>query len=522
MSDPGGVAGTTLEVALHSVYKQRKGGHTPKAKGLPHGEDPLGLATALFTVGSGAALAPHDRKAQSPFRPAGGWLNPADLQEDPKRIDLLQEAPGQVACLPFAVAVPFNQSAGSSIEGPPLAHIERCMGHVTKPLGFSGNVVTKAGDLGVLALRQSLGLADRMIPAVPPELNPLPIHPITIAYEHPTPVLDQNRKGFLGSPRMDHEESHFSAHYAPGPHKRSVFYPGGLIDVVEFSTAIYLPHRIIMESDGLGDPINELVGRLLADGETKYRAAEIMNYKATFAVAGCKLPDKCGEPRAGDSEILRGQLTLVYCAAVKASPFMKHKVGDLRANLGKLDHLMSTEREELSKLAVTERKPVWLRYDCLCGLHNRMAMPLATFLAPWLFAELLLQLLLERAVARRRLVGDSGVRAQLPLQFFIPGDHRLILATKQHQISTNGPRYHLPLYLREFWRALWGCQPRGESVEVELLSGLLGVRAFVYAPAYRQKRMPDLVARLFSSPPKKPPPTSYPRDQLPNTSRFSA
>lgn len=133
--------------------------------------------------------------------------------------------------------------------------------------------------------------------------------------------------------------------------------------------------------------------------------------------------------------------------------------------------------------------------------------------------------MLKRPVARRRFVGRGGVRAQCPLKFLHPADQRLILAMKQQQISTNGPRCHPPVSLREHRRAFWANRSRGESVEIQRLGVPSGVGAFVHfqytaqiAQKYKEKRRAKPVSskKLFRLL-QNPPPSGYPCDQLPNT-----
>lgn len=95
-----------------------------------------------------------------------------------------------------------------------------------------------------------------------------------------------------------------------------------------------------MRWDRLGDPIDQLLDRPLADGYAKHRATEILHRTVAVALGACHLPDQCGEPRTLACGMLRGRLSLVDLAAVEAAPSMEHKVCDLHANLGKLDHLM--------------------------------------------------------------------------------------------------------------------------------------------------------------------------------------
>ena len=176
--------------------------------------------------------------------------------------------------------VRVDQPAEPRIEGPPLAHVGRGMGHLTQPPKFRGSVATEAGNFGVFGLCQGFGLADQVGQAALPELNPLPIHPIAIADQHPRPIL--------ASARMDHEEGHLGPHHGPDPQKRPVSHPGGLIDVIDFGPTGYLPH-------GLEEPVDELLDRPLADGDAKHRTAEILNRSAAVALGACHLPDQCGE-----------------------------------------------------------------------------------------------------------------------------------------------------------------------------------------------------------------------------------
>ena len=172
-----------------------------------------------------------------------------------------------------------------------MAHVGRGMGHLAQPPKFRASVATEAGNFGVFGLCQGFGLADQVGQAVLSELDPLPIHPIAISDQHPRPILDESRQCLLGWARMDHEEGHLGTHHGPDPQKLPVSHPEGLVDVIDFGPTGHLPN-------GLGDPVDELVDRPLADGDAKHRAAEILNRAAAVALGACHLPHQCGEPRA--------------------------------------------------------------------------------------------------------------------------------------------------------------------------------------------------------------------------------
>ena len=151
-----------MEVAVDRIDEDGEGGSGLKAASLPEREDSFHPTVSFVACGPKAPLAPHNGEADDPFGEVVGRRHPFFVEEDPKRIDFLQETAGKLARLILAVDVCGDQADDPGVEGPPLADIGWGMGHMAQALEFSRSPAAKGGDLFVVFLGQRLGVADQV------------------------------------------------------------------------------------------------------------------------------------------------------------------------------------------------------------------------------------------------------------------------------------------------------------------------------------------------------------------------